>query len=61
MILIFQVQDDKVCYTPLKDKCEAIQNFRFTYNIETDKSFMQHGQFPLFIFTRPEKITYTYM
>ena len=22
----FQVEDDKVCYTPLKDKCEAIQN-----------------------------------
>ena len=25
MGLEFQVQDDKVCYTPLKDKCEAIQ------------------------------------
>ena len=22
--LEFQVEDDKVCYTPLKDKCEAI-------------------------------------
>ena len=26
MGLEFQVKDDKVCYTPLKDKCEAIQN-----------------------------------
>ena len=26
MGLEFQVQDDKVCYTPLKDKCEAIRN-----------------------------------
>ena len=26
MELEFQVKDDKVCYTPLKDKCEAIQN-----------------------------------
>ena len=26
MGLQFQVEDDKVCYTPLKDKCEAIQN-----------------------------------
>ena len=26
MGLEFQVEDDKVCYTPLKDKCEAIQN-----------------------------------
>ena len=24
--LEFQVKDDEVCYTPLKDKCEAIQN-----------------------------------
>ena len=26
MGLEFQVKDDKVCYTLLKDKCEAIQN-----------------------------------
>ena len=26
MGLEFQVEDDKVCCTPLKDKCEAIQN-----------------------------------
>ena len=26
MGLEFQVKDDKVCYTPLEDKCEAIQN-----------------------------------
>ena len=31
----FQVDDDKVCYTPLKDKCEAIQNLD-----STDKSFL---------------------
>ena len=37
MGLEFQVEDDKVCYTPLKDKCEVIQNF--TQNIEADKSF----------------------
>ena len=24
MGLEFQVEDDKACYTPLKDKCEAI-------------------------------------
>ena len=27
MGLEFQVEDDKVCYILLKDKCEAIQNF----------------------------------
>ena len=47
MGLEFQVKDDKVCYTPLKDKCE----FRFTQNLETDKSFLQYGQFLVFIFT----------
>ena len=26
MGLEFQVEDDKVCYTPLKNKCKAIQN-----------------------------------
>ena len=26
MGLEFQIQEDKVCYTPLKDKCNAIQN-----------------------------------
>ena len=26
MGLEFQVKDSKVCYTPLKDKCEAIRN-----------------------------------
>ena len=24
--LEFQIQEDKVCYTPLKDKCDAIRN-----------------------------------
>ena len=26
MGLEFQIQKDKVCYTPLKDKCDAIRN-----------------------------------
>ena len=26
MGLEFQVKDDKVCYTPLKDKCDAMRN-----------------------------------
>ena len=24
--LEFQIQEDKVCYTPLKDKCDTIRN-----------------------------------
>ena len=61
MGLEFQVEDDKVCYTPLKDKYEAIQKFRFPKNIETDKSFLSYGQFPVFIFTRLKKTAYTYI
>ena len=26
MGLEFQIQKDKVCYTPLKDKCDTIRN-----------------------------------
>ena len=28
MGLEFQIQEDKVCYAPLKDKCDAIQNLK---------------------------------
>ena len=31
MGLEFQIQEDKVCYTPLKDKCGAIQPLQATY------------------------------
>ena len=59
MGLEFQVEDDKVCYAPLKEKCKAIQNLDSPKNIERDKSFLWHGQFPLFIFTRSVNITHT--
>ena len=39
MGLEFQVKDDKVCYTPLKDKCEAIQN------LDSPKSLKQTTAF----------------
>ena len=39
MALEFQVKDDKVCYTPLKDKCEAIQN------LDSPKTLKQTGAF----------------
>ena len=37
--LEFQIKDDKVCYTPLKDKCEAIQN------LDSPKTLKQTGAF----------------
>ena len=37
---------------------EGNLKFRFTQNIETDKSILWHGQFPLFIFAKSEKTTH---
>ena len=39
MVLEFQVKYDKICYTPLKDKCEAIQN------LDSPKTFKQTRAF----------------
>ena len=59
--LEFQVEDDKVCYTPLKDKCEAIQNLDSPKPLKQTRAFCSNGQFPFFIFTRFKKTTYTYI
>ena len=39
MGLEFQVQDDKVCYTPLKDKCEAIHNLDSPKTLKQTRAF----------------------
>ena len=42
MGLEFQVQDDKVCYTPLKDKCEydlQKKSKKFRWTEEAEKAF----------------------
>ena len=39
MGLEFQVKDDKVCYTPLKDKCEAIRNLDFAKTLKETRAF----------------------
>ena len=39
MGLKFQVEDDKVCYTPLKDKCEAIQNLDSPKTLKQTRAF----------------------
>ena len=49
MGLEFQVDDDKVCYTPHKDKCEAIQNLDSPKTLKQTRDFLWHGQFPFFI------------
>ena len=39
MGLEFQVKDEKVCYTPLKDKCEAIQNLDSPKTLKQTRAF----------------------
>ena len=58
MGLEFQGKDDKVCYTSLKDKCEAIRNLDSPKTLK-QTSILQYGQFPFLIFTKPEMIAYT--
>ena len=35
----FQVKGYKVCYTPLKDKCEAIQNLHSPKTLKQTRAF----------------------
>ena len=39
MGLEFQVEDDKVCYIPLKDKCKAIQNLDLPKTLKQTRAF----------------------
>ena len=39
MGLKFQIQEDKVCYTPLKDKCDAIQNLESPKTLRQTRAF----------------------
>ena len=37
--LEFQIQEDKVCYTPLKDKCDAIRNLESPKTLRRTRAF----------------------
>ena len=39
MGLEFQVEGDKVCYTPLKDKCDAIRNLESPKTLRQTRAF----------------------
>ena len=39
MGLEFQIQEDKVCYTPLKDQCDAIQNLESPKTLRQTRAF----------------------
>ena len=45
MGLEFQVEDDKVCYTPLKDRCEAIQNLDSLKTLKQTRASCSMGNF----------------
>ena len=40
------------CYTPLKDKCDAIRNLKSTKTL-TQMSFLWNGKFHIILFTQP--------
>ena len=39
MGLEFQIQEDKVCYTPLKDKCDTIKNSESPKTLRQTRAF----------------------
>ena len=39
MGLEFQIKDSKLCYTPLKDKCEAIRNLESPKTLKQTRAF----------------------
>ena len=41
MGLEFQIQEDKVCYTPLKDKCDAIRNLESPKTLRLTKDLQK--------------------
>ena len=45
MGLGFQIQGDKVCYTPLKDKCNAIRNLESPKTLRQRRAFCGMGNF----------------
>ena len=56
MGLEFQIKGDKVCYTPLKDKCDAIRNLESPKTLRQTRAFLWNGKFFIIIFTQPPKV-----
>ena len=51
MGLEFQIQKDKVCYTPLKDKCDAIRNLELPKTLRQTRAFCRMVNFLSSFFT----------
>ena len=41
MGLEFQIQGDKICYTPLKDKCDAIRHLESPKHLDKQEPFAE--------------------
>ena len=41
----FQIQEDKVGYTPLKDKCDAIRNLESPKTLRQTRAFYRMANF----------------
>ena len=53
MGLEFQIEEDKVCYTPLKDKCDAIRNLESPKTLRQTRAFCGMVNFlSSFLFSR---------
>ena len=61
MGLEFQVDNDKVCYSPLKDKCESIRNLDSPKTLKQTRAFCGMVNFLSSFFTSLKKITYTHV
>ena len=59
MGLEFQIQGDKVCYTPLKDKCDVIQNLESPKTLRQTRAFCGMVNFLSSFSTQPSQATYT--
>ena len=51
MGLEFQIQGDKVCYIPLKDKCDTIRNLESPKTLR-QMSFLWNSKLSFLIFTQ---------
>ena len=49
MGLEFQIQEDKVCYTPLKDKCDTIRNLESPKTLRQTRAFCRMVNFLSYI------------
>ena len=57
----FQIQEDKVCYTPLKDKCDAIRNLESPKTLRQTRAFCGVVNFLLSFLPNLRRLLIRYM